>query len=403
MAKVGVVADSFLQNGAVYQGGAQLHLLQLARLAVANGAEVTVYQSAAADSRQDYEGFAVANVKATTGEIWQRGTERALADGSSHIHYQNLHCPLGRVAARLTATCHAVYWDHAFYPGAPDWYPHGRADRVALPLWRYAQRKRAIFYLRRCAEVLAVDTSLLRIVQSEAPRLRTRVHVALNFSDLHPSKGDASDPRDHPELSPLIEARAQGQLVVLVPRNLSLDRGGAWLPCIVEETSQRLGGACHFFVTGQPVNVYGRGKRYLEAFQQGLAAIPSEARRRVSLLSGLPRRAMPGAYLASDVVLIPTYSHEGSSLAAIEAMMYGRPVVSTNVGGLNDVVADGWTGLLVRPEVRAIADGIERLAKDTVLRQEMGEAAAVVATARFSLERWQERVLPFIERNGWLT
>jgi glycosyltransferase involved in cell wall biosynthesis len=402
MAKVGVVADSFLENGAVYQGGAQLHLLQLARLAVAHGAEVTVYQAAAADSRQHYEGLAIVNVEATTGEIWQRGTERALADGSSHIHYQNLHCPLRRDAAWVTATCHAVYWDHPYDPEARAWYPHGSIDRFALPLWRYAERKRAILYLGRCAEVLATDTSLLRIVQSEAPYLRTRVHVAVNFSDIETADRQTGDRRDHPELSPLIEARAQGQLVVLVPRNLSLDRGGAWLPRIVEETSQRLGGACHFFVTGQPVDVYGRGKRYLEAFQQGLAAIRSEARRRVSLLSGLPRSAMAGAYLASEVVLIPTYSHEGSSLAAIEAMMCGRPVVATNVGGLNDIVADGWTGLLVRPEVGAIADGIEQLGKDRVLREEMGEAAAVVARARFTLERWQERVLPFIERNGWL-
>ncbi|MHB1891115.1 MAG: glycosyltransferase family 4 protein [Acidimicrobiales bacterium] len=324
-------------------------------------------------------------------------------EGCSHIHYQNLRCPSRHVPARVTATCHAVYWDHPYDPEARDWYPHGSIDRFALPLWRYAQRKQAISCLGRCAEVLATDTSLLRIVQSEAPRFRKRIHVAVNFSDLQLPEGEPGEVPDDAELAPLLAARAEGRLVVLVPRNISLDRGASWLPRTVEETTRRLHGACHFFVTGQAVDVYGRGTTYMQAFEQGLAGISAQARERISRLSGLPRSAMAGAYLASDVVLIPTYSHEGSSLAAIEAMMCGRPVIATNVGGLNDVVADAWTGLLVRPEVGAIADGIERLAQDSVLRQAMSEAAAVVARGRFTLERWRERVLPFLERNGWLT
>ncbi len=57
------------------------------------------------------------------------------------------------------------------------------------------------------------------------------------------------------------------------------------------------------------------------------------------------RGDVPRLMAASDVVLLTSIS-EGIPLTLIEAMASGLPVVSTRVGGVAEVVADGQTGLL---------------------------------------------------------
>ena len=69
---------------------------------------------------------------------------------------------------------------------------------------------------------------------------------------------------------------------------------------------------------------------------------------------------------------------EGLSIALIEAMTVGKPVVVTNVGGLPEVVTNGAQGFVVPPsDPAALADGIVRILRDPELRATFGSAAAV--------------------------
>ena len=53
-------------------------------------------------------------------------------------------------------------------------------------------------------------------------------------------------------------------------------------------------------------------------------------------------------YAASDVVAL-TSANEGTPVTVIEAQAAGKPVVSTDVGGVRDIVTDGVSGFVVRP------------------------------------------------------
>jgi glycosyltransferase involved in cell wall biosynthesis len=56
-------------------------------------------------------------------------------------------------------------------------------------------------------------------------------------------------------------------------------------------------------------------------------------------------------------------------------MAYGRPVVATAVGGLEDAIEDGETGLLVAPgDPVALRAALVRLLDDPPLRRRLGEA-----------------------------
>jgi glycosyltransferase involved in cell wall biosynthesis len=68
--------------------------------------------------------------------------------------------------------------------------------------------------------------------------------------------------------------------------------------------------------------------------------------------------------------------HEGLSIALVEAMALGKPVVVTRVGGLPEVVKDGRDGFLVPPgNPGALATRIIEVLGDPQLRERLGQAA----------------------------
>jgi glycosyltransferase involved in cell wall biosynthesis len=92
-------------------------------------------------------------------------------------------------------------------------------------------------------------------------------------------------------------------------------------------------------------------------------------------------------YRASDAVAL-TSRNEGSPVALIEAMAAGRPVVSTRVGGVPDVVEDGVSGLLVgMDDPAAVAARLSRLAGDPGLRSRLGHAGQASVMARYDASR----------------
>jgi len=75
-----------------------------------------------------------------------------------------------------------------------------------------------------------------------------------------------------------------------------------------------------------------------------------------------------------DVFVLPSFA-EGTSKSVIEAMAHGLPIITTNVGGLPDLITSD-AGILIPPgDSAALAAAMQRLASDPALRKRMGLAA----------------------------
>jgi glycosyltransferase involved in cell wall biosynthesis len=98
------------------------------------------------------------------------------------------------------------------------------------------------------------------------------------------------------------------------------------------------------------------------------------------------RSDIPKLIAASDIAVL-TSDNEAVPLTLIEASMAGLPLVSTNVGSVSDVVMHEVNGYLVDSEPAALADALEKLAIDPVLREIMGSAGRERASRYFSLEK----------------
>jgi glycosyltransferase involved in cell wall biosynthesis len=100
-----------------------------------------------------------------------------------------------------------------------------------------------------------------------------------------------------------------------------------------------------------------------------------------------PRRDVPDLLQAMDIFVLPSYS-EGVSLALLEAMAAGRPVIASAVGGTPEVVTDGLTGLLIPPrDAAALAGALERLLGDPAGARQLGENASRHVREHYSLDR----------------
>lgn len=99
------------------------------------------------------------------------------------------------------------------------------------------------------------------------------------------------------------------------------------------------------------------------------------------------RRDVPEVMRAFDLFVQPSL-WEGFGLTAVEAMAVGTPVVASLVGGVEEVVADGQTGILVPPgDAPALAAACARLLRNRDLAERLGRAGVDRARARFGIER----------------
>lgn len=95
---------------------------------------------------------------------------------------------------------------------------------------------------------------------------------------------------------------------------------------------------------------------------------------------------------AADVVLVPSRI-EPFGLVAVEAMLLGRPVVASAVGGLTEILTDGVTGRLVpADDPQALAEAVIELLADPPRAAEIGRAGQDDARARFSMATYAQRL-----------
>lgn len=131
----------------------------------------------------------------------------------------------------------------------------------------------------------------------------------------------------------------------------------------------------------------------LRALVVGDGPLRQEAERRTRELGLADRVVFAG--LRTDVaellggmeVLVFSSEREGLSIAMLEGMAGGVPIVATRVGGTPELVEDGRSGLLVPPHAPAeLAAAIARVLDDRSLAAALARGARVTIAKRFSFE-----------------
>jgi len=219
--------------------------------------------------------------------------------------------------------------------------------------------------------VVAVSEALGKRLPGIAQRKMTVIPNAVDPAELNDSSG--RDVRH--ELGISGEA-----LVVGVVGRLSPEKGQIFFLKALARTRQRVPNAVGILLgDGQD-----RAMLEAEAARCGLAG----AVYFTGHVSGLG-----DYYRAMDLVAMPSLS-EGMPNVALEAMIFGKPVVASRVGGVPEVVVEGETGFMVTAgDSESLAVALIRMLESPSRMQAMGEAGRRRALDNFSPTARVDRVL----------
>jgi glycosyltransferase involved in cell wall biosynthesis len=158
----------------------------------------------------------------------------------------------------------------------------------------------------------------------------------------------------------------QKQVRVFFSGNLTIRKGAHWLPHIAKQLEKNV----KIFYT--------QGLRTRKIIQN----LPN-----LQSIGPVSFEDMPHRYRQMDILLMPTV-REGLSLAVLEAMACGLPVVASNCSSLPEQIDDGKGGFLCPVgDVNAFAEKLNLLAESPDLRRKMGEYNRTKTEKTFTLER----------------
>jgi glycogen(starch) synthase len=102
---------------------------------------------------------------------------------------------------------------------------------------------------------------------------------------------------------------------------------------------------------------------------------------------------LPTVYNCADVFVLPSIQ-EGQGIVLLEAEASAVPVVAFNVGGINEAIRNGETGLLAtRGKSNELADAIMRLLSDKALREKMGANGRKLVADNFAWDVCAQKML----------
>lgn len=128
-----------------------------------------------------------------------------------------------------------------------------------------------------------------------------------------------------------------------------------------------------------------RGRTYREEFLERHAGRDFLAR--VRFAGKVPEASLYDHYRDCDIFTSPSH-YESFGLIFVEAMMFAKPVVGCDAGGMPEVIEEGRCGLLARPgDAQSLFDCLDRLAGDAALRGRFGERARACYEERFTAAR----------------
>ncbi|HZB41110.1 MAG TPA: glycosyltransferase [Ilumatobacter sp.] len=117
----------------------------------------------------------------------------------------------------------------------------------------------------------------------------------------------------------------------------------------------------------------------------------AEWSKRVRIIGPVDDEQLHSHYAEADIVVLPS-RYESFGLAMTEAMMHGRPLVSTRAGGIPEVVRDRVDGLLVEPgSTDETEAAIRELLDDAELASRLGASARSRYLEHFSVDPFASR------------
>lgn len=349
-------------------GGVQTYLTNLIPLLKDSGYAITIYQRATEDFHHEYDNYDVYGIKDGSKD-YQKMLKMLTSFVFQHINPSSDLLIYGTdflikkyAPCRSIAIQHGIAWD----------VPINQCSH-----WRYFRHflgkcKDAWYTIQRISKVdqlVCVDYNFVNWHRAISPYPKTKHIVIPNFSVIPSSIPEKNNKIVH----------------IIFARRLFTYRGTR----LFANVAERLLNKYHDI----KITIAGTGpdEKYIQQKLSKYTQVEFCTYNNGESLS---------IHADKDIAVVPTLGSEGTSLSLLEAMASGCAVVCTNVGGMTNIILDGYNGYIINPEEEALYAAMTSLIENKDTRKMLQLNAYNTVSHAFSLEKWQKKWLQVIKQTN---
>lgn len=346
-----------------FSGGAERYLIDLYEIFKNKNINLDIYQNATKPFFRKYNGINVIGMALKDyplnfdTEFCEKQSQHYInmTRGKSQLHIYSafFECYPNHVSPSIGIS-HGIGWDN-------------ESNKNLGPLEFWNSKKSIIESAKMCDKLVSVDTNTANWFQTVDYEIgNKKFNVIPNYVDVN----EFVPRKDY--------LKKQDKIIIVYPRRLYKPRG---LYIALEAASnliQKYKNIEFHFV--------GKG---LEQETKDIDSLQKKFPKNIFRYSKSPFE-MPKVYKKADISLVPTLYSEGTSLSCLEAMASGNIVISTRIGGLSDLIINGYNGYLIEPNAEALIDTLETVINNYDQQTIIKQRAVEVAKA-FNKELWIKR------------
>ncbi len=333
-------------------GGIQTYISNLVELSLQMGYEVTVYQVGTSKQYVTINGFRIAELPI------KKSHKQSFSDQVAKLCNANLtiYATEGIVPGRIPfknaiAIQHGIYWD----------MPSEKKHSILYELLTNSIRSYLIHRrIRNMKTVVCVDYNFINWIRTQNHSLTNHLEAVPNYT---PIANKVEKPVD--------------TINIIFARRLYWYRGTqvfaqAIIPILEKHPN------VHVTIAGNgPDGTYMRNmlKKY-----PNVEFITYQSDESLKI------------HADKHIAVVPTVGSEGTSLSLLEAMSSQCAVIASNVGGMTNIILNGYNGLMVNAgDATSLTHALERLVSDAALRNKIANNGYEAVKEAFSLKRWQNQ------------
>lgn len=359
--KIHIIYPNYLaKNGkGMSVGGIQTYLSNLINLIKDKGIGVSLYQTADYDFHTNVDGLDVYACKLQKGadvsQVLYEKCKEYLQEDDIIIFGTDFQI-IKTECKRVIGIQHGISWDIPTYEIGNGKFAYFKSFcRKALNTWR---RNKC---LQNANKVVCVDHNFVNWYRAVVPFPQTNFTVIPNFTDI-PKEREYVDKED---------------VRIIFARRFFTYRGTRLFANVIERILKKHNNVYVTFAGEGPDEEYIRNK--------------FNGNDKVTITKYNSNESLE-IHKKHDIAIVPTVGSEGTSLSLLEAMASGCAVVCSNVGGMTNIILDGFNGIMFDPyNEDDLYYAIKRLVKDKNERNRIAKNGYTTTCESFSLQIWRER------------
>ena len=371
MRKIHIIVKNFLTDDerVLSVGGIQSYISELSRLLFDNGYAINIYQFSRTNFTQEYQNTTVFGIQTDHIRKWSK-KKKAVVEFCLRYFDNNSDLLLFSCDSLITkntvknsiAIQHGISWDVIRDKTANFFYGF---------LYSYLKAYKRIRNYKYVNKIVSVDYNFLNWIRAALPMRKYDIVVIPN----------AFLTNNNEDYGP--EEKDMKKIKIIFARRFVPLRGTRLMANVVLKMLKEFNHIEITFAGEGPDEIY--LKRTFENYEN-VHFIKFDQSETLRIHS------------SHHVAVVPSIGSEGTSLSLIEAMYAKCAVVATNVGGITNIIINGYNGILIDPEESQLYWALIKLVESKKLRDKLSQKAYDTVCESFSAKRWNDSWLEVMNK-----